>query len=107
MSITELRDLISSQVFTLEKAKTRGMMVNHETQRLQNVLMNHVNDIVSALEYAVTAQDTIDRLSIEVENSDAELQDKDDEIAALKEKLNGKKVAGKRAEMPVVDESVE
>ena len=96
MSITELRDLISSQVFTLEKAKTRGMMVNHETQRLQNVLMNHVNDIVSALEYAVTAQDTIDRLTVEVENSDAELQDKDDEIKSLKEALEAKKPVGKK-----------
>lgn len=107
MNIHELKDLIASQLFTLNKAKTRGMMVNREMERMQNVLMNHRDDIVNALEYAENAEKTIERLTVEVENSDAELLEKDDEIAALKEKLNGKKVAGKRAEMPVVDESVE
>ena len=107
MDIHELKDLISSQLFTLNKAKTRGMMVSREMERMQNVLMTHKEDIVNALEYAENAAKTIERLSIEVENSDAELQDKDDEIAALKEKLNGKKGAGKRAEAPAVDESVE
>ena len=92
MDIHELKDLISSQLFTLNKAKIRGMMVNREMERMQNVLMTHKEDIVNALEYAENAAKTIERLSIEVENSDAELQDKDDEIAALKEKLNGKKV---------------
>lgn len=98
MNLKELRERIAGQAFTLQKAKTRGFMVNQETERMRNTLMNSVDEIIEALEYAEKAEERITRLTIEVESADAELQEKDDEIAALK-----KKPAGKRAKASSAD----
>ena len=66
---------------------------------------------ISAFNVAIDAEERIARLVVEVESADAELIEKDDEIAALKAKLekkpNGKNVAGKRAELKLIDEHVE
>ena len=56
VDIKELKDRITSQAFTLKKAKTRGMMVTQETDRMRNILMNSLDEIVEALEYAVNAK---------------------------------------------------
>lgn len=87
MNIKELRDKLSEQAFNLEKAKSRGMMVNQETERMRNLLVNNLDGIMEALDYAVGAEEKIERLTVEVESADAELLDKDDEIAELKAKL--------------------
>lgn len=108
MNAKELKEKISEQQFKLKKAKTSGMMVAQETDRLRNILVNSLDDILEALDMAISAEDRIECLTVEIESADAELQEKDDEIKALKaelEKPNGKKVAGKRAKLPVVDES--
>lgn len=91
MNIKELRTRIEEQMFALNKAKTRGMMVNQETEKMRNVLVNSVDEIVEALAYAEQADEKIARLAAEVESADLELQEKDDQIAALKKpKSKGK-----------------
>jgi len=92
VDIRELKDRITSQAFTLKKAKTRGMMVTQETDRMRNILMNSLDEIVEALEYAVNAEERMQRLVVEVESADEELAEKDKEIAELKAaKAKGKK----------------
>lgn len=111
MTVKELKQTIEEQAFALKKAKTRGFMVNQETEKMRNILVNNLDDILAALDVAIDAEERIARLVVEVESADAELVEKDDEIAALKAKLekkpNGKNVAGKRAELPLIDEHVE
>lgn len=111
MTINELKQKLDDQAFAMEKAKTRGFMVNQETEKMRNILVNNLDDILAALDVAIDAEERIARLVVEIESADAELAEKDDEIAALKAKLekkpNGKKVAGKRAELPLIDEHVE
>ena len=107
MNIKELRKTVVDQAFALEKAKVRGVMVNQETERTKNVLMNKLDDIVEALTYAEEAEEKIQRLTVEIEAADEELGELDDKIKELEKKANGKKAAGKRSGLPVVDESVE
>lgn len=96
MTIKELKQAIDEQAFALKKAKTRGFMVNQETEKMRNVLVNHLDDILGALDVAIDAEEKIARLIVEVESADAELAEKDDEIAELKAAA-GKKPAGKKS----------
>ena len=91
MTIKELKETLSAQAFALKKAKTRGFMVNQETERMRNLLVNHIDDILSALDVAIKAEEQIQRLMVEVESADAELAEKDDEIAALKSRKTSRK----------------
>ena len=105
MTIKELKQTLDDQAFALKKAKTRGFMVNQETEKMRNILVNNLDDILAALDVAIKAEEKIARLVIEVENADAELAEKDDEIKALKEAVD--KPVGKRRKLPVVDDGVE
>ena len=89
----------------MKKAKTRGFMVNQETEKMRNILVNNLDDILAALDVAIKAEEKIARLVIEIENADAELAEKDDEIKALKEAVD--KPVGKRRKLPVVEDGVE
>ncbi len=89
MNIKELREEIENQAFAVNKAKSRGIAVNQEKERMRNILMNRVDEIVEALKYAETQDVRIEHLAVEVESADQELQEKDKEIAELK-KLKGK-----------------
>ena len=51
---------------------------------MRNLLVNYLDEIVESLEYAESAQGTIERLTVEIESADAELQEKDEEIRELK-----------------------
>lgn len=105
MTVKELKQTIEEQEFALKKAKTRGFMVNQETEKMRNILVNNLDDILAALDVAIKAEEKIARLVIEVENADAELAEKDDEIKALKEAVD--KPVGKRRKLPVVEDGVE
>lgn len=93
MNAKELKEKISEQQFKLKKAKTSGMMVAQETDRLRNILVNSLDDILEALDMAISAEDRIECLTVEIESADAELQEKDDEIKALKEAVANKPAA--------------
>ena len=105
MTIKELKETLSDQAFALKKAKTRGFMVNQETEKMRNLLVNNLDDIMNALDVAIEAEEKIARLVIEIESADAELAEKDDEIKALKEAAD--KPVGKRRKLPVVEDGVE
>ena len=104
MTIKELKQAIDDQAFALKKAKTRGFMVNQETEKMRNLLVNSLDDILAALDVAIGAEDKIARLVVEVESADAELKEKDDEIAELKETAD--RPVGKRRKIPVIEDSV-
>ena len=92
MNIQELHDRIAGQAFTMNKAKTRGFMVAQETDRMRNVLMNSLDEIIEALDYAAKADVRVERMAAEVDAADRELAEKDEEIAELKKsKGKGKK----------------
>ena len=105
MTVKELKQTIEEQAFALKKAKTRGFMVNQETEKMRNILVNNLDDILAALGVAIDAEERIARLVVEVESADAELAEKDDEIKALKEAAD--KPVGKRRKLPVVEDGVE
>ncbi|MBO5987248.1 MAG: hypothetical protein J6Q02_10720 [Lachnospiraceae bacterium] len=105
MTIKELKQTLDDQAFAMKKAKTRGFMVNQETEKMRNILVNNLDDILAALDVAIKAEEKIARLVIEIENADAELAEKDDEIKALKEAVD--KPVGKRRKLPVVEDGVE
>ena len=105
MTIKELKQMLEEQAFALKKAKTRGFMVNQETEKMRNILVNNLDDILAALDVAIDAEERIARLVVEVESADAELAEKDDEIKALKEAAD--KPVGKRRKLPVVEDGVE
>lgn len=90
MTIKELKQTLDDQAFAMKKAKTRGFMVNQETEKMRNILVNNLDNILDALNVAIDAEERIARLVVEVESADAELIEKDDEIAALKAKLEKK-----------------
>lgn len=92
MTVAELKSLITDQQFKLKKARTRGMMVAQETERMSNLLVNYMDDIISALDLAINAEKKIELLTVEIDSSDAELREKDDEIRSLKEKLESESV---------------
>ena len=105
MTIKELKQTLDDQAFALKKAKTRGFMVNQETEKMRNILVNNLDDILAALDVAIDAEERIARLVVEVESADAELAEKDDEIKVLKEAAD--KPVGKRRKLPVVEDGVE
>ena len=47
MTIKELKQAIDDQAFALKKAKTRGFMVNQETEKMRNLLVNNLDDILA------------------------------------------------------------
>ena len=105
MTIRELRDSLSEQAFALNKARTRGMMVSQETEKMRNLLVNNLDEIMKALDTAIGAEQKIERLTVEIESADAELQDKDDEIAELRAKLE--KPKGKGKAKPDVEQDIQ
>ena len=96
MQITELRDKIAAQAFTMRKAQSRGTMVSQETERMKNILMNNLDEIIEALNVAADAEEKIARLTVEIMSADEELQEKDDEIKELKAAAEKKGPAAKK-----------
>lgn len=84
IDITELRKKIEEQAFRLRSARSNGMMVPQETERMRNIMMNNIQEIVDALKVAENAAEQIKMLEAEVDSADAELKELDDEIKKLR-----------------------
>ena len=84
LNVKALFELIREQTFRWNKAKKNGMMVAQETERLKNLVLNNMDDIVTTMRMAVEASDRIKMLEAEVESADAELNELDDEIKNLR-----------------------
>lgn len=102
MNVKELKAKLEEQAFALKKAQSVGMMVNQETDRMRNLLVNNTDEIMEALAFAVEAEEKIERLTVEVASADEELDEKDDEIKQLREELEtlkAGKLKGKRQDV--------
>lgn len=84
IDITELRTKLEEQAFRLHSAQSNGIMVNQETERTKNVLLNNLGEIITALKAAEGAAEQINELEAEVASADAELKELDDEIKKLR-----------------------
>ena len=99
----ELYEKVSEQAFRWRHAQSNGMMVNQETERLKNIALNNMDDIVAALKYAVEAAETIRMLETEVDSADAELKELDDEIKKLRSEKTPAKARTKPKEAADVE----
>ena len=89
IDITELRKKIEDQMFRWNSAKSNGTMVNQETERMKNILINNVSEIVIALQACENSAQQIMELEAEVASTDAELKEQDEELKKLR-KQTGK-----------------
>lgn len=83
MEIKELYEKIREQLFRVESARSKGMMVNAEIDREKNILYNNAEAIRDALAFAVDAEKKIRVLETEIDDADRELKEKDNEIKRL------------------------
>ena len=98
MEIKELREKLEAQAFRLKKAQASGAMVNQETERMKNVLVNNFEAIIDVISKAEKMEQEIAILNMELDDAERELDD------AKKEPV--KKTTAKKKEVPapVVDE---
>lgn len=105
----ELYEKIRDMAFAVRNGIANTAVPMRFVEQAKNVLYNNMDGIEEALKFAMDAEKKIKVLEVEIESADAELQEKDDYIRELKEALekkpNGKRVAGKRAELPVIEET--
>ena len=92
MGYKELYEKVRDQAFSLRKALGNTVSTASHINQMKNVLYNNLDEIEKALKFAADAEQKIKVLEVEIDSADAELKEKDDEIAALKEK----KSAGKK-----------
>lgn len=91
--INELYTKISEQAFRWNHARSNGMMVNQETERLKNIVINNINNIVEALKYAAEASEKMAILEAELDAADEELKELDDKIKELQNAAASKPAA--------------
>ena len=90
MELKEMIGEIQDQVTRLRKAKATGVTVNHEKERLKNVLFNHADEILEALAMADEAEEKIKILNLQLDDSEKDLADVEKELKELKAKTAGK-----------------
>lgn len=93
IDVKELLGKIEEQAFRCRHAESNGIRVDHERERLKNVLFNNVNDVIEALKIALSADTQIRMLEASVESADAELKELDDEIKRLRSAAASKAAA--------------
>ena len=84
MTNKELYEKISDAAFSYRRAAANVAFPAPHVERMKNILFNNLGEIEEALKYAAEAEKQIHVLTVEIESADAELKEKDDEIAALK-----------------------
>jgi len=94
MEIKELREKLEEQAFRLNKAKANGTMVNQETERMKNLLVNNCDTIVEILRKAEKMAEEIAVLNLELDDAERELDEaKKEQEAAAAKKTTAKKKA--------------
>lgn len=95
MEIKELKAKLEEQAFRLNKAKSNGTMVNQETERMKNLIINNYEAIVDALAKAEKLEREVSILNIELDDAERELDE-------MKQGAGTKKTtAKKKADKPV------
>lgn len=91
-----VRESIEAQ----EKNYNRAVLLKHgiaqEKDRLANIIVNHLGDILEAMRLAENAKEEIATLNRELDDADAELKELDEEIKKLRAEAEIKASPGKK-----------
>ena len=103
MTNKELYEKISDQRFTMRRGISNSM--NHAAfyEQMKNILLNNLDQIVDALQYAAEAEAKINVLELELNDAERELDEKDKQIKELTAAA-AKKTTGKKKPSGVSDE---
>ena len=82
--VKTLREKIEEQAFRWRVAVSNWTMVPQETERLKNVMINNLDEIIEALKMAEKAESRIAEIQESLDFAEAELKDQDDEIKKLR-----------------------
>lgn len=99
MECKEIYEKIRDHAFTMRRSIENSARNMQFIEMMKNVLFNNLDDIEEALKYAADAEDQIHLLSVELDDADAELAEKDKEIAELKAALAKKTPKGKKQDV--------
>lgn len=105
MGMKEMIKEVQDQAFRMKLAESNGIMVREEKERTKNILYNNMELILEALAMADEADEKIQVLELQLDDSDKELAELEKELKELKAATDGKKVAGLRAKTAAVDEA--
>lgn len=105
MGMKEMIKEVQDQAFRMKLAESNGIMVREEKERTKNILYNNMELILEALAMADEADEKIQVLELQLDDSDKELAELEKELKELKAATDGKKVAGKRDKTAAVDEA--
>lgn len=101
ITMNELAKTLSDAAFKYRNAVRNRIMVNQEQERLKNILINNLDDIVEALEEAGKADEKIRMLETEIEDADAELAELDKQLKEARKPAPAKAKPKAKAEPDV------
>lgn len=84
-NIQELLRKIEDQEYVVRSAKVSGFMVERETDKLKNIIINNLPDIIGALKSLAEYTERVKELEADLSSADAELKEMDDEIKRLRD----------------------
>ena len=90
----------------MRSAKVSGFMVDRETEKLKNIIMNNLQDIIGALKMLAEYSERVKELEADLESADAELRELDDEIKKLRNAAASKAAAKGKTKEKAVPASV-
>lgn len=93
INIQELLRKIEDQEYVVRSAKVSGFMVDRETEKLKNIIMNNLPDIIGALKMLAEYSERVKELEADLSSADAELKELDDEIKKLRDAAASKPAA--------------
>ena len=84
MEINELKTKLEDAKFSLDSARSKGVMITARQESMKNILYNNADAIIEALKFAADAEKQVKVLELEIDDADAELDEKDALIRELK-----------------------
>lgn len=83
-NLKQLIQEVGDQAFRLRNAKSNGIMVAQETERMKNVLINNLDAITEALRMAEEADEQIKILNLQLDDAENDLKNAEAELKKLK-----------------------
>lgn len=84
---------IADQRIKMKVAAVSGFHVDLENERMKNLLLNNLDDIVEVLTAAAVSEKRIGELEADLQSADEELKELDDEIKKLRSAATSKAAA--------------
>ena len=104
INIQELLRKIEDQECCVRSAKVSGFMVDREVDKLKNIVMNNLEEIIGALKMLAEYTERVKELEADLALAVAELKELDDEIKRLRNAAASKPAAkGKTKAKAVLD----